>query len=84
MAQDLLAEGLFNEDEAIAEATAEWEADGNVGTKMTKKKYLDAIFEIVDVYTETIDVDGTLRYRVSSSHGAVHLLFSDSAVRPSV
>lgn len=58
---DLLGEEDYKETDADAEALEEWEKDGNLGTTMERHKFMDAIFEVCDVYTESIDAEGTPR-----------------------
>lgn len=52
---DLLGEEDYDEKEADAEGLDEWQNDSKDGRTMERTQFLDAIFEVCDLYTEGID-----------------------------
>ena len=47
----------YDEDEAIAEAEDDWEKDSQGTGALGKKLFLDAMFELADMWTETITAE---------------------------
>lgn len=69
LSYELLGEEHYDGEESTTEALEEWEKDGIQGTEISRTKFLDAIFEICDVYTANIDPAGALAAERPSHYG---------------
>ena len=55
---ELLGADEYDEADADSEAMSEWAEDSTDGHHMERPQFLDAIFEVCDLYTSTIEVRG--------------------------
>lgn len=63
----LLGDEDYDEADAKQEAEEEWARDSADGINMGRTQLLDAIFEVTDVYTDSLDPEGALILHVLES-----------------
>ena len=57
----------FSEEEALQSAKEDWDDDSKGAEAMTRSDFLDSLFELADMWTESIDAAECARQRPEPS-----------------